>query len=454
MLSNNLHIFNCSDPRTIKNKYTGKYIQVPCGKCDSCKVQRITKYVPSLIREAQKANHVYFVTLTYQDKYLPILDLSHYVPKENQKQTYEELYHRSIDFIDFKMGLLPVLQTSDVQKFLKRLRKNIFQSYGRYSQFRYFISGDYGSTLFRPHWHCLFFTENSVGRDSFRSLLLDAWSVQGSHGVSEQIGVVDFQDAFGAAQYVSTYVNLSDHRPAIYEFQAFRPHPLHSNYPSLGSQVSMLENVQSIVERGLTEVTIYSPKLCNWQQTALLPNFIYKYFPRIPSYLQLSRVERREIYGIFIRTLSLGRKDRLAYISKLLSINTFLNDYLTLGFVNLTTEQIEQKIDRVYYAVKRLYNQSLTLGYSLMEYDAFIERFFIKRSYLGLYKQLYYEQEISKSYGLSDELLQSVINGKVSPAVVDAEWFRQRSEKLKKLIKRKCDNAYLERHPEFKQFHN
>jgi len=70
-----------------------------------------------------------FITLTYDDKYLP--------------------YHGSLDI-------------SDLQGFMKRLRKR----YG--SGIRFFACGEYGSVTFRPHYHALLFNHDFRDRVPYK----------------------------------------------------------------------------------------------------------------------------------------------------------------------------------------------------------------------------------------------------------------------------------------------
>lgn len=91
---------------------------VPCGQCVGCRLERSRQWAVRCVHEAQMHDDNCFVTLTYDDDYLP----------------YGETLHRP-----------------DFQKFMKRLIKNSRR------KIRLFYCGEYGDDTLRPHYHaCLF----------------------------------------------------------------------------------------------------------------------------------------------------------------------------------------------------------------------------------------------------------------------------------------------------------
>lgn len=98
----------------------GWYITpVPCGKCPGCRCDRSREWANRMILELEDYPNAIFVTLTYRDSDLPLTQSG-----------------------------VPTLDHRDVQLFLKRLRKRFSGK-----RIRFFISGEYGSTTFRPHYH-------------------------------------------------------------------------------------------------------------------------------------------------------------------------------------------------------------------------------------------------------------------------------------------------------------
>ncbi len=111
-----------------------KAVDVPCGQCIGCKLQRSVDWAVRCVHESQLYEDNCFITLTYRPKDLPV-DGS--------------------------------LCKRDFQLFMKRLRKE-FVSYflcvidGVHrsipvNPIRFFHCGEYGEKLSRPHYHaCLF----------------------------------------------------------------------------------------------------------------------------------------------------------------------------------------------------------------------------------------------------------------------------------------------------------
>lgn len=448
MHSEFVHIHDCENPHVIRNKYTGQVIEVPCGKCAACQVKRITRLVPAILRESQCWKYCIFFTLTYQPKYRPYVYIPDYKVEDKFSQQFFALKERSEKYLSFCKGRLAVCQSSDVQKFIKRLRENTFRRFGLRSAIRYCISGDYGSTTFLPHYHGILWFNDERIASQIEWLIGRSWSVQSKTGEFEQIGRIDVQHAYSAARYVACYTQVSDARPPIFDFRDFRPRCQHSSSPSLGSLVRPLESVESIVNSGLTEVTYYDPESFQYRKQALSPLYVRRLFPQIPSFGSLYSNERYELYRICQQALDLDKTTRDEYFDRIYLVNSFFRDYITLGF-SLTREQVVAKYDRLYYAFKRLWLQCSVLHYPLQEYDSLIERFRDNRKFKSLTKQNEYANQTSYPLEYVDLSV-----SKVDPFLIDHDYFVSRRNKFNKLIKRKCNNAYLELHPEYKQFHS
>lgn len=129
-IKNPLHY---SDPEIRKHmiqkipykNYTDVYIEVPCHHCKECIRKLQDGLVQRLSSESEK-NHLFLCTLTYQDKYIPKLDIN----------------GRIIRYADIR----------DVQLFMKRLRRN--NAFG--IPFRFLAVSELGSERGRPHFHICF----------------------------------------------------------------------------------------------------------------------------------------------------------------------------------------------------------------------------------------------------------------------------------------------------------
>lgn len=109
---------------------------VPCGQCLGCRLDYAREWAARMMCEAKKYDKqdLWFVTCTYDDDHLP--------PS-----------NEAINYATGEMEISPFhpLSKDDHQLFMKRLRKK----YG--SGVRFFCSGEYGDTTYRPHFHYIFF---------------------------------------------------------------------------------------------------------------------------------------------------------------------------------------------------------------------------------------------------------------------------------------------------------
>lgn len=112
-------------------------------------------------------------------------------------------------------NLIPFLNYVDVQNYIKRLRKHLFQKLGSYETLHFYAVGEYGPVHFRPHYHLLLFTNSDQVAEVLRYC----------HDKSWKLGRSDFQrSAGGAGSYVASYVNSLCASPLLYRScRAFRP---------------------------------------------------------------------------------------------------------------------------------------------------------------------------------------------------------------------------------------
>lgn len=143
-------------------------LQVPCGQCVGCRLERSRQWAVRCVHEASLWESNCFVTLTYNDAFIPI--------------------DRSLDHRHFQL-------------FMKRLRKHFGASV------RFYMCGEYGEEFGRPHFHVLLFNCDFIdkrchtlrhGKMTFTSALLSRLWPYGFH----EIGDVTFQSAGYVARYV------------------------------------------------------------------------------------------------------------------------------------------------------------------------------------------------------------------------------------------------------------
>ena len=114
------------------------YIEIPCGKCIGCRLQQSREWATRIMLESQDHDENWFVTLTYDDDHIPVIDFA----KSVDEDTGELL----------DTGTLQTLCKRDLQLFNKRLRKHF-----KDDKIRFFACGEYGENTARPHYHVIYF---------------------------------------------------------------------------------------------------------------------------------------------------------------------------------------------------------------------------------------------------------------------------------------------------------
>ena len=112
-------------------------------------------------------------------------------------------------------NLIPFLNYVDIQNYIKRLRKHLFQKLGSYETLHFYAVGEYGPVHFRPHYHLLLFTNSDKVSEVLRYC----------HDKSWKLGRSDFQRSTGGSgSYVASYVNSLCAAPLLYRScRSFRP---------------------------------------------------------------------------------------------------------------------------------------------------------------------------------------------------------------------------------------
>lgn len=142
-------------------------LSLPCGQCIGCRLDRSVNWAIRVMHESQLHDSSVFATLTYDDEHMPYGGVLHY---------------------------------RHFQLFMRKLRKRV-------PNVRFFMCGEYGEKLARPHYHAALFglslgdrypwRKSSAGFQLYRSPLLDSlW----------EFGSAEFGElSFGSAAYVARY---------------------------------------------------------------------------------------------------------------------------------------------------------------------------------------------------------------------------------------------------------
>lgn len=213
----------CPSPISVKQKI-GPRVQVPCGKCIFCIKTRMDEWVIRLTKELRYSHNAWFVTLTYNEGHVPVVE-----------RPESGVYEGS-------------LRTKDVQAFVKRLRahkseliddylkktkvQHVPREIAEQRKLRYYVIGEYGPTTKRPHYHGVFF---NVPRSMIDAGIINRAWCQMVNGVPEPMGFVSCYPAReGALAYMVKYMmkvsewNQEDPRE--------KPKALMSRNPGIGKQ--------------------------------------------------------------------------------------------------------------------------------------------------------------------------------------------------------------------------
>lgn len=183
-----------------------KEIELPCGQCRGCRLERSRQWAIRCVHEAQMHWDNCFITLTYSDEFLPQV-----VPG------------------------VGTLRYSDFQQFMRRLRKRVYSLPAEFktgdrpggssglsalgvrsneqSVVRFYMCGEYGSRTLRPHFHACLFGIDFVDKKYFK--LSDSGSKCYTSAVLSElwpygdslVGSLTFESAAYTARYCMDKVN-------------------------------------------------------------------------------------------------------------------------------------------------------------------------------------------------------------------------------------------------------
>lgn len=250
----------CTHKKKKWNRYISQYIYVDCGECPACLQQKAIARTNRVRYQEKDTSFVsWFITLTYDNKYIPYIRQSEWIDfatgkvdclkvhrdfKISQKlvkckpyrqykfveeATFEDVCElhkedfnnskRNFDFesysyykfpflrkwidsnnyvyIDDKVG---VLWYDDIRLFIMRLRNVLTRKYG-VSKFKYAICGEYGPDSNRPHFHLPVWLPTSVTQDQVVAAVCEAWPYADAARTGSYI------DRFRGDSYVASYIN-------------------------------------------------------------------------------------------------------------------------------------------------------------------------------------------------------------------------------------------------------
>ena len=207
---------------------------VPCGKCLACLKNKQSSMVVRCLREARQRGSFAFMTLTYDDDHLPIVESMWQVDlKTGQEKMVESPEFMSTGFhpekaycdlfrgdkgsplpryrtfvhcrllnMEWQIRITPSVCRKDVRQWLKQARIQYQRDYGeKLPDFSYVAISEYGPRTCRPHYHLAFF-----GLKNFHvQYLLNAWKF----GKVKQVRMVNVstKDFIRASKYIGKYMS-------------------------------------------------------------------------------------------------------------------------------------------------------------------------------------------------------------------------------------------------------
>lgn len=446
---------SCEHPQRVYNKYIGEYVWVTCGKCNTCKNAKAARYTDALERERLNHRYCFFVTLTYSDEELPKYHESFFSDYELSAESwidnnvelvsnreydkecipFKDLYtkdfemsipDRNLFFTLYKtFGGIPYASMSDIQYFNKRLNKFFRDNAtGKFKNFRYFVVSEFGSTTIRPHFHGIYYTD----RPECARLFKDGVSVCWKHGITDCQYVEK-----SACSYVAQYVNKLFDLPLFYQKAPFAPRYLFSKHlgckdftDTFGTMSDDTTDLQTLFNnevvtccrrKGASSTSFMVSTLDKSTQ-----NFLY---PKCPFFKQISHSCRVELYNIgarFFQGTFEGFRQRVVnYIRRIYFdpawnfrlLNTELSDFLLNVFYNDYMSEDEEKCNRAYGWLRRLYYTSrkvlrnaCNMKVSLSTYVEKIENYYNKKELYLIGKMYDFQKKyVEAKECVSDDLV-------------------------------------------------
>uniref|UniRef100_UPI004056A67D rolling circle replication-associated protein n=1 Tax=Candidatus Electrothrix sp. TaxID=2170559 RepID=UPI004056A67D len=192
----------CTKPFKLKEQN----IEVPCGKCTSCRISRSREWTTRLLHEYAYHKTTGFITLTYDDEHLPIDE---------------------------------AINKNELVRFIKRLRKN------RKEALKYYAIGEYGEEKGRPHYHAIMF---GIGKEDYDEIY-QTWS----KGLID-IGTVTQH----SIRYVTDYVH-KENRIELYDYRT-KPFSLQSKGLGLQWALDNTEHLRQNLGTTINGIPIGIPK--------------------------------------------------------------------------------------------------------------------------------------------------------------------------------------------------
>lgn len=394
-----MQVSSCLEPKLIKNPYSKELLQVPCGHCEACLSLRPLSKVSRLKRCREEYYDSIFFTLTYNDDFVPQGKFAGTFVYHNLDLVKENTNFADLrDFFDTKTfnyttqyekeyGFIPLLSRLDAKYFVRLLKERMP------STFDWFITGEYGPTTFRPHFHGLLFfnkrgseQDGRISPDDVADILLSCWSGEIRNRI-QKFAFVDSDSPLGSVQLRYDVNSSAQYTAAYLNAYSYLPRLLRNVFPPFSKYGRTLPNVcelssnqiKELLFTGFTEVVRIEVKGFAKYSRSVFPSVdvVRRLFPvfRGSRLLPSSSVEQLIYYVVNV--------SREKFIENYFeNCSSGIGVYLTLyklfdGVAN------ENQLNSFYYALKRCHNIALKYGVPF-------------RHYLFIYPLVYSKLELVK----------------------------------------------------------
>lgn len=421
-----MHFISCEHPKLLRNKQTGEYVSVPCGKCDVCLGKRAAGWIERLTAESTCHAFTLFVTLTYDDAHVPTLRCT------SDHRMWFDSDGVGLDLKDFDFDNWSVkeqsfvknspyiyyLRSLDISDFMKRLRRYIdYYINDENKKIRFFACGEYGETLLRPHWHLLLFFDSKEIAQNIDTLLYKAWSL-------DNISFGDIKSEFvenSAISYVAKYVNCTSHLPKIFQLRSLAPRSVCSKNPFIGAlsistkTLQEMVNTSSPVQDCIRKKSDGSKQFVSCPLWRSLENFLYPRFTGFSRAIDSLRTDVYRLYEPFLNyCINRSIPDSLSTFSSWLlqhydkpfrtSVFDFIFRLYDVDTRFLTDEVVinSHVTSSIYYAIKRVYTNSCKFSMSNVTYIKHLLDYYHNKDANSLKTQLIFMEEyFSHNTGVS-----------------------------------------------------
>lgn len=360
-------VCKCEHPKMFYSKHNKKEIFVSCGKCLACRKARQTRWVVKLQNESKCHLYTQVMLLEYNDHSIPMYDYSDdpYFIEDNTPRL-KEYYKKNpelkkIDLRDIKfkddaeydyiigrlngsVTSLPHASVFDIQIFKKRLNTKIKREItGEYGSFRSAIVAEYGSTTFRPHYHCIFFFDDERIVQKLPQFVRDCWKDQDGNS----LGFAKVEPDHGHfASYISKYITKPADIPEIYEYPGFKTFFLTSRHPPLGSLCTGAQN--------RTIFDMCTPKKVEFirEGNQVVPKVFpigtdleNRIFPKCPLYSKVSVPDRFFLYHLAFDADGLFYESYEAFLNTLLRSSLIVTQNTLFNFAEFENRLQCLKVD-------------------------------------------------------------------------------------------------------------